>query len=403
MQLFLDAMLFRIGDAGDLWDQGTLVKAADAATMVAKRSAQPSAVTGHEDTVAAPRMSEASLKPAPTFSSQEKPSVKIKGPDVSSPGHQLAAARAIQGHARHYYLYHTLNNDPARADQSLKKYHQASSTIQHLEGQGVQDTEQHHRDWILHYKANPHLYKNSSVPSSSRQQFHALHAGNWGEEIDASKSLSIDDLFVKSLHGKQYKIEMVVSPQAAEQLKPLLEELKKLGDWGCSRGLKIEDWGHERGERNLFGFDGDGSSKIHSLTVAETTEKSQESTMIRPDMIGPRRLAPASQPTGSKLFVFTEEDPRRVLKSQVLPGVTEGQINGVMPSTPSTQPQLYIEIKKSSDDLKKDYGYGGKEEVEELLKQKPTGVPHLGVDRAEAKLDTEHRKKRLSQPLMVSR
>lgn len=63
---------------------------------------------------------------------------------------------------------------------------------------------------------------------------------------------------------------------------------------------------------------------------------------MRRDMIGPRRLQPAKSEDSNPIFVLVNEDSHRMLKSQVMPGVTEGQMNGVLPRSPSTRPGLYL-------------------------------------------------------------
>lgn len=56
--------------------------------------------------------------------------------------------------------------------------------------------------------------------------------------------------------------------------------------------------------------------------------------MIRYNLIGPRRLKPSGA-GGKPIFSLVPENPSRILKSFIVPGVTEGQINGVLPKTPS--------------------------------------------------------------------
>jgi len=71
---------------------------------------------------------------------------------------------------------------------------------------------------------------------------------------------------VEKLTGQKperHTIEIVCSDQAVEELVPLLKEFKIMGSQGSSRSVKIEDWD---GKSN-FGFDGDGSAKIHSIKV----------------------------------------------------------------------------------------------------------------------------------------
>ena len=65
-------------------------------------------------------------------------------------------------------------------------------------------------------------------------------------------------------------IELVVTDQGAEEILPLLRELQRMGNMGCSRSLKIEDWGHEGdkdAKQSKFGWDGDGDAKIVTLKV----------------------------------------------------------------------------------------------------------------------------------------
>ena len=67
---------------------------------------------------------------------------------------------------------------------------------------------------------------------------------------------------------------------------------------------------------------------------------------MRPDMISPRRLRPASDGSHSEpLFRMTREDPHRVLKGIVIPQTVRGQVNGVMPGAsapPKPQPSLWV-------------------------------------------------------------
>lgn len=59
------------------------------------------------------------------------------------------------------------------------------------------------------------------------------------------------------------RIEIKCSPDALEQLLPLLKELRTLGSVGSSRSIRIDDWDG----RTNFGFDGDGSAKIGEIRV----------------------------------------------------------------------------------------------------------------------------------------
>ncbi|MBN2256691.1 MAG: hypothetical protein JW704_02555 [Anaerolineaceae bacterium] len=61
----------------------------------------------------------------------------------------------------------------------------------------------------------------------------------------------------KTLH----EVKVVLNESALGELMPLLNEVKRLGDVGASRTIKIEDWDG----KNVFGFDGDGPSKIQSI------------------------------------------------------------------------------------------------------------------------------------------
>jgi len=61
---------------------------------------------------------------------------------------------------------------------------------------------------------------------------------------------------------------------AADAILPLLKELRHMGNAGCSRGIKIEEYD---GESN-FGFDGDGPDRIESI---ELDGKLMKAKMIR--------------------------------------------------------------------------------------------------------------------------
>lgn len=51
---------------------------------------------------------------------------------------------------------------------------------------------------------------------------------------------------------------------AADSMLPLLKELRFMGNAGCSRGIKIEDYD---GHNSAFGFDGDGPDRIESIEL----------------------------------------------------------------------------------------------------------------------------------------
>jgi hypothetical protein len=53
---------------------------------------------------------------------------------------------------------------------------------------------------------------------------------------------------------------------AVKSLVKILETLKQMGGWGCSRSVFIEDWGDERMKGIAF-WDGDGSAKIEAIVV----------------------------------------------------------------------------------------------------------------------------------------
>jgi hypothetical protein len=61
-------------------------------------------------------------------------------------------------------------------------------------------------------------------------------------------------------------IEVKVSPQGAEQLVPILKKIKLLGDWGCSRGILTDDE-IQKGDHKIGWWDGDGPSRIRSVTI----------------------------------------------------------------------------------------------------------------------------------------
>lgn len=67
----------------------------------------------------------------------------------------------------------------------------------------------------------------------------------------------------RSKFNSESTIIIKCSVFAATELLPLLKELKLMGNVGCSRAIKIEDW---EGKKNLFGFDGDEPSSIGSIT-----------------------------------------------------------------------------------------------------------------------------------------
>lgn len=71
----------------------------------------------------------------------------------------------------------------------------------------------------------------------------------------------------KDFHA-EVTLTIRLNKAALAEVEPLLQELKRLGDLGSSRGITIEDWA-EDGCEDQFGFDGDGPSKIFDIKVTE--------------------------------------------------------------------------------------------------------------------------------------
>ena len=73
-------------------------------------------------------------------------------------------------------------------------------------------------------------------------------------------------------HGGHDDVTLTITLNRAAlaEVKPLLEDLKELGDLGCSRAVIIEDWTRDDdGGNTTHGFDGDGPSKIFDIKVTE--------------------------------------------------------------------------------------------------------------------------------------
>jgi hypothetical protein len=78
---------------------------------------------------------------------------------------------------------------------------------------------------------------------------------------------------------KKTKIILEVTDQAEEQLIPLLEKLKDLGDRGASREVVVAPGDNDLEEK--FGFDGDGASSISSIRTRRLMAKGKQ-----PDIVG---------------------------------------------------------------------------------------------------------------------
>jgi len=74
---------------------------------------------------------------------------------------------------------------------------------------------------------------------------------------------SIISKIVQSDYYDIVKIELEVTKSAADQLIPLLENLKTLGDVGGSREIIVSP----NDNPQTFFFDGDGASKITKITL----------------------------------------------------------------------------------------------------------------------------------------
>lgn len=65
----------------------------------------------------------------------------------------------------------------------------------------------------------------------------------------------------------EHTLEIKLNEAALDDLLPLLKEMKRMGSIGQSKTIKIEDYGREDDERDTFGFDGDGPSRIISIKL----------------------------------------------------------------------------------------------------------------------------------------
>ena len=203
-QIFLRAELFRIGDVSELWDRSVLVKS---------------------ETVRLPQGRQHSPPLGP-----------ISGPDVSSPGHQLATHQAAQSYARHNYFHHSTNNEPEKADKMLRMYHVHGARADNLQRQGVVATPKHHEDLAVHYHMNSGHYQQSKTPAHSRIGFHLQHAGH-------PPGTDLDDLAAPHIPATGN----VSGPEEVTEPKPLMHFLssgtrekttrlkvaKSLIEWDC--------------------------------------------------------------------------------------------------------------------------------------------------------------------------
>ena len=74
---------------------------------------------------------------------------------------------------------------------------------------------------------------------------------------------------------KGTKIEIIVSPGTEDALLPLLEDLQRLGQWGSSRNVIIDDFSDdpEKDGNGHHFFDGDGADQIWDIKVTKASEE----------------------------------------------------------------------------------------------------------------------------------
>lgn len=79
-------------------------------------------------------------------------------------------------------------------------------------------------------------------------------------------------IYEDSTKSNEYTIVIKCNSAGKNDLLPLLEEIKHLGSVGSSRTIKIVD------EEGVYGFDGDGPSRITSIDVIEGNKNINEDT-----------------------------------------------------------------------------------------------------------------------------
>jgi hypothetical protein len=107
--------------------------------------------------------------------------------------------------------------------------------------------------------------KHKSIPSKDARGYYSAMSGKVGDKsiyLRAESFLSVPFQRIEERAG-DVKIEFTASDEGAESVVPLLKELRKMGQQGSSRNIKIEDWDG----KSSFGFDGDGASKIGDIKV----------------------------------------------------------------------------------------------------------------------------------------
>jgi hypothetical protein len=117
-------------------------------------------------------------------------------PDVSSPGHFLAGARAARDYHYSYHMHHAgesrdSSNSPEEregharlANAHLNAFHQADAHIKRAEQSGIKDNSQHHRDLAEYHRVAPESQPETSrTPASySMRGVHSRLAVELGEK-----------------------------------------------------------------------------------------------------------------------------------------------------------------------------------------------------------------------------
>jgi len=275
-------------------------------------------------------------------------------PNVSTPEHQLAAHKVLANHYLHNYYHEMSQRGAEAAAPHVARHFAHQGEVSRLEGQGVQDTPQHHADLYNHYTAKMHNKTVNPDPVQTDAPEHSM-------------AIAHADHLTRMGHGQK-----VGEPEQRE------------GSTAPRGPTRLYS-----GAGKETSFVGDPNIKERKAQLAAKVPSPQDvpsevattGQYKRPPQVPPVQAAPAKPATtaGGATIPFASE--RTVVGPKTGTAVTVGNKRTVLERSLS----LLSSLMKSAIDIQKDYySEYGNEPVEKFGQGKPK-LPSLWPEHRQEK------------------
>lgn len=278
--------------------------------------------------------------------------VASQSSNINTPEHQLAAHRALAIHHLHSYHYAMSQKGPEAAAPFAAKHLAHQAEVETREGQGVQDTPQHHIDLYNHYASKLSGKSTTADPIKTDVPTYSL-AGAHADHL------------IKLGHGTQ-----VGEPEQPSAAKPSASPSRLYSGKTFVGDPKLQATIQQQKQTKPFAglLHGAGMRVPPTSDVAPTpsTGSRQVAKQI------PRVQDVASKPSGARpagtMTTPFAQEPTVAVPAPAQSGATQNLRRAI---------EMLSSLYKSAADIQKDYGYGGAAEAEELAKPPTRTLPSL--------------------------